>query len=84
MTTFNTNSTTFGTTSVAARISGAVHSAIDAAVFWNDARLTRNALTSLSNASLKTLVFHAATSKLLHAHANPNSKRISSSPSLGG
>lgn len=52
MTTYNINSTTFGTTSVAARISGTVHSAIDAAVFWNDARLTRNALTSLSNREL--------------------------------
>lgn len=55
MTTLNTNSTTFGTTSVAARISGAVHSAIDAAVFWNDARLTRNALTSLSNRELEDI-----------------------------
>ena len=55
MTTFNKNSTTFGTTSVAARISGAVHSAIDAAVFWNDARLTRNALTSLSNSELEDI-----------------------------
>jgi uncharacterized protein YjiS (DUF1127 family) len=55
MTTFNTNSTTFGTTSVAARISGAVYSAIDAAVFWNDARLTRNALTSLSNRELEDI-----------------------------
>ena len=55
MTTFNTNSTTFGITSVAARILGAVHSAIDAAVFWNDARLTRNALTSLSNRELEDI-----------------------------
>ena len=55
MTTYNTNSTTFGTTLVAARISGAVHSAIDAAVFWNDARLTRNALTSLSNRELEDI-----------------------------
>ena len=55
MTTFNTNSTTFGTTSVAARISGAVQSAIDAAVFWNDARLTHNALTSLSNRELEDI-----------------------------
>ena len=50
-----TYSTTFGTTSVAARISGAVHSAIDAAVFWNDARLTLNALTSLSNRELEDI-----------------------------
>jgi uncharacterized protein YjiS (DUF1127 family) len=55
MTTFSTNSTTFGTTSVAARISGAVHSAIDAALFWNDARLTRNALESLSNRELEDI-----------------------------
>ena len=55
MTTFSTNSTTFGTTSVAARISGAVHSAIDAALFWNDARLTRNALKSLSNRELEAI-----------------------------
>jgi uncharacterized protein YjiS (DUF1127 family) len=55
MTTFGTNSTTFGTTSVAARISGAVHSAIDAALFWNDARLTRNALKSLSNRELEDI-----------------------------
>ena len=55
MTTFSTNSTTFGTTSVAARISGAVHSVIDAALFWNDARLTRNALESLSNRELEDI-----------------------------
>ena len=55
MTTYNTNSTTFGTTLVAARISGAVHSAIDAAVFWNNARLTRNALKSLSNRELEDI-----------------------------
>jgi|TARA_B110000971_G_scaffold203031_1_gene223243 uncharacterized protein YjiS (DUF1127 family) len=55
MTTYNTNSTTFGTTLVAARISGAVHSAIDAAVFWNNARLTRNALTLLSNRELEDI-----------------------------
>ena len=55
MTTYNTNSATFGTTLVAARISGAVHSAIDAAVFWNDARLTRNALTLLSNRELEDI-----------------------------
>jgi len=55
MTTFSTNSTTFGTTSVAARISGAVHSAVDAALFWNDARLTRNALKSLSNRELEDI-----------------------------
>ena len=55
MTTYNTNSTTFGTTLVAARISGAAHSAIDAAVFWNNARLTRNALTLLSNRELEDI-----------------------------
>ena len=55
MTTFGTNSTTFGTTSVAARISSAVHSAIDAALFWNDARLTCNALKSLSNRELEDI-----------------------------
>ena len=55
MTTYNINSTTFGTTLVAARISGAVHSAIDAAVFWNNARLTRNALTLLSNRELEDI-----------------------------
>ena len=55
MTTYNTNSTTFGTTLVAARISGAVHSAIDAAVFWHNARLTRNALTLLSNRELEDI-----------------------------
>ena len=55
MTTFSTNSNTFGTTSVAARISGAVHLAIDAALFWNDARLTRNALESLSNRELEDI-----------------------------
>ena len=55
MTTYSLNSTTFAITSVAAHISGAVHSAIDAAVFWNDARLTRNALKSLSDRELEDI-----------------------------
>ena len=55
MATYSLNSTTFGITSVAAHISRAVHSAIDAAVFWNHARPTRNALNSLSDLELEDI-----------------------------
>ena len=55
MTTFDTNRTTFGSTTVAARISGVFHSAIETAVSWNDARMTRNSLSSLTNRELEDI-----------------------------
>jgi uncharacterized protein YjiS (DUF1127 family) len=55
MTTFDTNRTLFGPTTVAARISGVMHTAIEAAVSWNDARMTRNTLSSLTNRELEDI-----------------------------
>lgn len=55
MTTFDTNRTSFGATTVAARISGVLHTAIETAVSWNDARLTRKVLSSLTNRELEDI-----------------------------
>ena len=55
MTTFDTNRTSFSPTTVAARISGVLHTAIETAVSWNDARMTRSALSSLSNRELEDI-----------------------------
>ncbi|MFT5799577.1 MAG: hypothetical protein ACI84R_003654 [Candidatus Azotimanducaceae bacterium] len=55
MTTFDTNRASFGPTTVAARISGIVHATIQAGVSWNDARMTRNSLSSLSNRELEDI-----------------------------
>jgi uncharacterized protein YjiS (DUF1127 family) len=52
MTTFDTNRTSYGSTTVAARISGAFHAAYGSVVSWNDARMTRNTLSSLTNREL--------------------------------
>ncbi len=55
MTTSDTNRTSFGSTTVAARISGVYHTAIETAVSWNDARMTRNTLSSLTNRELEDI-----------------------------
>mgnify|MGYP001140621389 CR=1 FL=1 len=55
MTTFTTNRTTFVTATVAGRITALAHNAIGAAVAWNDARMTRNALSSLSARELEDI-----------------------------
>ena len=55
MATFTTNRTTFGTAPVAARISTTVYAIVDAAVSWNDARMTRNALSALSARELEDI-----------------------------
>lgn len=55
MTTFTTNRTTFVTATVAGRIAAFAHNAIGAAVSWNDARMTRNALSSLSARELEDI-----------------------------
>lgn len=55
MTTFDTNRASFGPTTVAAHISGIVHATIQAGVSWNDARMTRNSLSSLTNRELEDI-----------------------------
>jgi uncharacterized protein YjiS (DUF1127 family) len=55
MTTFTTNRTTFVTATVAGRIATFAHNAIGAAVSWNDARMTRNALSALSARELEDI-----------------------------
>lgn len=55
MTTFDTNRASFGPTTVAALISGIVHATIQAGVSWNDARMTRNSLSSLTNRELEDI-----------------------------
>jgi uncharacterized protein YjiS (DUF1127 family) len=55
MTTFDTNRTSFGSTSVAARITSVFSTASQAIVSWNDARLTRQSLSSLTNRELEDI-----------------------------
>lgn len=55
MATFSTNRTTFGTASVAARISSTVSAIAGTVVAWNDTRMTRNALSSLSTRELEDI-----------------------------
>ncbi|MBW4707623.1 DUF1127 domain-containing protein [Roseobacter sp. YSTF-M11] len=49
---FDTTRTTYGTATVVSRFFGLVNNAIASIVAWNDARVTRNALTSLSDREL--------------------------------
>jgi uncharacterized protein YjiS (DUF1127 family) len=55
MATFDTTRTTYGSTSVAAHISGFFHKAVSNLVEWNDMRMTRNALSSLTDRELNDI-----------------------------
>lgn len=55
MATFDTNRTSFGSTTVAARISSLLHTAIETVSSWNDARMTNKVLSSLSNRELEDI-----------------------------
>lgn len=52
MATFETTRTTYGTPSLAARFFNIAYRAIDGVIAWNDARVTRNALGSLTDREL--------------------------------
>ncbi|MGC3936303.1 DUF1127 domain-containing protein [Roseobacter sp. EG26] len=49
---FDTTRTTYGTASVVSRFFGFLNDTISSVVAWNDARVTRNALSSLSDREL--------------------------------
>lgn len=55
MTTFDTTRTTYGTASAVSRFFALVSSAITAVTIWNDARVTRNALASLTDRELEDI-----------------------------
>ena len=55
MATFTTNRTTFGTANVAARSFGFMTAIVDSVSAWNDARMTRNALNSLTARELEDI-----------------------------
>lgn len=52
MTTFDTSRTTYGTAATVSRFFAAVSSVISSVIAWNDARVTRNALATLSDREL--------------------------------
>jgi uncharacterized protein YjiS (DUF1127 family) len=52
---FDTTRTAYGTSSAASRISAFVAQMAVAVVAWNDARVTRRALTSLSDRELEDI-----------------------------
>ena len=49
---FDTNRTTYGTASAVSRFFAALISAFDSVMAWNDARITRKALSSLTDREL--------------------------------
>ena len=55
MAAFDTTRTTYGTAAVANRIAYHVGNMLSAVVAWNDARVTRNALASLSDRELEDI-----------------------------
>ncbi|UOA26624.1 DUF1127 domain-containing protein [Pseudosulfitobacter sp. DSM 107133] len=55
MAAFDTSRTTYGSAIVAGRISRAVFNAIASVMSWNDARVTRNALSALSDRELEDI-----------------------------
>ena len=52
MAAFDTTRSTYGATPVAGKITGFFANMIASVVSWNDARVTRNALSSLTNREL--------------------------------
>jgi uncharacterized protein YjiS (DUF1127 family) len=55
MATFDTSRTTYGSSIVAGRISTLVTRAIIAIIAWNDARVTRKALSALTDRELEDI-----------------------------
>ncbi|MDU9002443.1 DUF1127 domain-containing protein [Sedimentitalea todarodis] len=55
MAAFDTNRTTHGSFGLIGRIGSLIASASDALIAWNDARMTRNALSGLSNRELEDI-----------------------------
>ena len=55
MATFDTTRTTYGSASIASRFSNALSSIVASIVGWNDARITRKALSSLSDRELEDI-----------------------------
>lgn len=52
MATFDTTRTSYGTPSLAGRLSNVFSRVVGAIIDWNDARVTRNALASLTDREL--------------------------------
>lgn len=52
MATFDTTRTTYGSASAASRFFAALNTVIASAIAWNDARVTRNALSGLTDREL--------------------------------
>ncbi|MCE8005911.1 DUF1127 domain-containing protein [Aestuariivita sp.] len=55
MAAFDTTRTTYGATGLFGRIGAALNTLIGAAVAWNDARVTRNALAKLTDRELEDI-----------------------------
>lgn len=55
MATFDTTRTTYGSASVASRFSKFINATVSAVVAWNDARVTRKALSALSDRELEDI-----------------------------
>ncbi len=55
MAAFDTTRTNYGSLSLAGRIGSTFHSLVSSVSAWNDARITRNALNSLSNRELEDI-----------------------------
>jgi uncharacterized protein YjiS (DUF1127 family) len=55
MATFDTTRTTYGSASIASRFSKFVSATVAAVVAWNDTRVTRKALSSLSDRELEDI-----------------------------
>jgi uncharacterized protein YjiS (DUF1127 family) len=55
MAAFDTTRTTYGSLNVAGRISSKLASLVGTFTKWNDARMTKNALTRLSNRELEDI-----------------------------
>jgi uncharacterized protein YjiS (DUF1127 family) len=52
MATFDTSRTTYGTASAVNRFFGSLNAVLASVIAWNDARVTRNALSSLTDREL--------------------------------
>ncbi len=55
MASFDTSRTTYGSASVASRLFGLVNAAISSVIAWNESRVTRNALSALTDRELEDI-----------------------------
>lgn len=55
MATFDTTRTTYGSASASSRFFAAISAVIASVVAWNDARVTRNALSALTDRELEDI-----------------------------